>query len=125
METRFIALKELFQTLHGPQGCQWDKEQTHQSILAHLREEVDEFIEAVEKGDSAHMREELGDLLLHVMFHAQIAEKEGAFTIEEVIETLIDKLKRRHPHVFGNLKLQTTRQIIANWEKIKEQERAS
>lgn len=121
--TRFTDLKELFATLHGPRGCLWDKEQTHRSILAQLQEEVGEFIEAVEAGSDSNMEEELGDVLLHVMFHAQIAAKQKRFDIEDVIDGLIRKLKRRHPHVFGRRKVTSSRQIVANWERIKKRER--
>ncbi len=122
--TKFTQLKELFVVLHSPKGCMWDKEQTHNSIIPGLREEVQEFAEAVENNNFTHMEEELGDILLHVMFQAQIAKKEGKFNIESVIDKLIKKLKRRHPHVFGKLKLNSSRQIIANWEKIKSKEKA-
>lgn len=124
-KTKFIQLKEVFAALHGPNGCMWDKKQTHKSILKDLQEEVDEFVHAVRKNDLHNMKEELGDLLLHVMFHAQMASKEGLFDVEEVIDGLIKKLKRRHPHVFGNTKVHSTRQIIANWKKIKMQEKKS
>ncbi len=122
-QTKFVELKKIFKTLHGPRGCLWDKKQTHASILGDLREEVDEFIREVRKKDYHHMKEELGDLLLHVMFHAQLAKKERKFDIEDVIDVLIQKLKRRHPHVFGNAKVSSTRQIIANWHKIKKEEK--
>lgn len=115
----FKELKDIFETLHGPKGCLWDKKQTHKSILPGLREEVREFVVEVNKGDFRNMKEELGDILLHVMFHAQIASKEGKFNIEDVIDELIKKLKRRHPHVFGKVKVKSTRQIIMNWNKIK------
>lgn len=121
--TRFVQLKEVFRRLHGPRGCLWDKEQTHQTILPQLQEEVDEFIAAVRAGDPGAMREELGDVLLHVMFHAQIASKQERFDIEDVIAELIRKLKRRHPHVFGSQKVDSTSQIIANWQRIKKQEK--
>ncbi len=118
-KTEFSRLKEIFKTLHGPKGCLWDKKQTHKSILPGLREEVREFIAEVKKGDTRHMKEELGDILLHVMSHAQIASKEGKFDIEDVIKGLMGKLKRRHPHVFGDLKVRSSREIIMNWNKIK------
>ena len=119
MKTKFTELKEIFETLHGLKGCLWDKKQTHKSILPGLREEVREFIAEVKKSDFRNMESELGDILLHVMFQAQIASKEGKFDIEDVIDTLIKKLKRRHPHVFGKLKVNSNRQIIINWNKIK------
>jgi tetrapyrrole methylase family protein / MazG family protein len=123
-KTRFAELKRIFDTLHGPKGCLWDKKQTHKSILSHMREEVDEFVDAVAAGDVHNMKEELGDVLLHVMFHAKLAQKAGKFDVEDVIDELIRKLKRRHPHVFGTQKVSSTRQIIRNWEKIKAREKA-
>jgi tetrapyrrole methylase family protein/MazG family protein len=122
-KTKFTELKKIFDTLHGPRGCLWDKKQTHKSILAHLNEEVEEFVSAVRAGDVHNMREELGDVLLHVMFHSKLASKAGKFDVEDVISELIKKLKRRHPHVFGKEKVSSSRQIIRNWEKIKAQEK--
>lgn len=122
-KTKFIELKNIFKALHGPRGCLWDKKQTHKSLLPYLKEESEEFIAAVRSGDFSHMKEELGDLLIQVMFHSQIASKSGQFDIEDVIDGLIRKLKRRHPHVFGNTKVNSTRQIISNWNKIKSQEK--
>jgi len=122
-KTKFNELKELFDTLHGPRGCLWDKKQTHKTILSHLGEEVDEFVRAVRSGDVANMKEELGDVLLHVMFHSKLAQKAGKFDVEDVIDELIRKLKRRHPHVFGNEKVKSSKEIIRNWEKIKAEER--
>jgi tetrapyrrole methylase family protein / MazG family protein len=121
--TKFVELKRVFKTLHGPRGCLWDKKQTHRSLIPHLKEEVNEFIDAVNQKDSRHMKEELGDLLLHVMFNAQIASKAKTFTIEDVIDGLIKKLKRRHPHVFGKTKVKSARQIIRNWKSIKAMEK--
>jgi len=118
-KTRFTELKKIYDTLHGPRGCMWDKEQTHASLLKDLQEEVDEFVEAVRNRDYPHMKEEVGDILLHVMFQAQIASKSGKFDIEGVIDGLIKKLKRRHPHVFGKQKVGSTKEIIANWHMIK------
>jgi tetrapyrrole methylase family protein / MazG family protein len=118
-KTKFIELKQIYETLHGEHGCMWDKEQTHVSLLKDLKEEVQEFVEAVKKKDYPHMKEEVGDILLHVMFQAQIASKSNKFDIEDVIDGLIKKIKRRHPHVFGKQKVSSTREIIANWNKIK------
>lgn len=123
VRTCFIELKKVFTILHGPAGCMWDKKQTQRSLLPHLREEVGEYIAAAKRNKHEHMKEELGDILLHVMFSAQIASKTGVFTIEDVIKGLIDKLKRRHPHVFGDTKVRSTRQIKANWNRIKKQEK--
>lgn len=122
-KTKFIELKDIFSTLHGPKGCLWDKKQTHKTLIKDLREEVEEFIQAVRKNNPHHMKEELGDILLHVMFNSQIASKDKRFDIEDVIDGLIRKIKRRHPHVFGKLKVSSTRQIIANWNKIKRLEK--
>ena len=122
-KTKFHELKEIFITLHGPKGCAWDKQQTHKSLIKDLREEVEEYIYAARKNNPSDMKEELGDILLHVMFGAQIAAKKKKFDIEDVIDDLIKKIKRRHPHVFGNLKVSSTRQIIANWDKIKRLEK--
>lgn len=121
-KTNFNQLKMVYETLHGPCGCLWDKEQTWQSLVPKLKEEVEEFTAAIRDLDYLAAREELGDLLLLVMFFAKIAAKEGRFDIEDVIESLIAKLKRRHPHVFGNKKLKTTQEIIVSWNEIKEKE---
>jgi tetrapyrrole methylase family protein/MazG family protein len=123
--TKFVELKNIFNILHSRRGCMWDRQQTHKSLVRDLREEVDEFISAVRKNNHIHMQEELGDILLHVMFNAQIAKKQKKFDIEKVIEGLISKLKRRHPHVFGKVRVNSTRQIIANWNEIKKKERGA
>lgn len=117
--TKFVELKRVFERLHGPKGCLWDKKQTHKTLIPYLEEEVDEFLHALRKGDSSHMKEELGDILLQVMFHSQIASKKGGFDVEDVIDHLIKKLKRRHPHVFGHTKVKSAEEIIVNWHKIK------
>ena len=122
-QTKFIALKKVFDTLHGPKGCPWDKKQTHETLLPYLKEEAGEFIAEVKRRDYVHMEEELGDILLQVMFHSAIASREGRFDIEDVIDTLIRKLKRRHPHVFGKTKVRSVRQVIRNWNKIKSTEK--
>jgi len=121
--TKFSQLKTVFDTLHGPKGCMWDKRQTHKTLIPGLLEEAGEFIRAARNNNTRHMKEELGDILLHVMFHAKIAQKKKKFDIEDVIDGLIKKLRRRHPHVFGKTKVTSTRQIIANWNKIKSQEK--
>lgn len=121
--TQFTELKKVFEILHGPKGCLWDKKQTHKTLVKYLREESREFIETVNKNSYSHMKDELGDLLLQVMSHAQIAKKNGRFDIEGVIDGLIKKLKRRHPHVFGSLKVKSVREIKNNWNKIKRLEK--
>ncbi|MFH1640683.1 MAG: MazG nucleotide pyrophosphohydrolase domain-containing protein [Candidatus Omnitrophota bacterium] len=124
-DTKFAELKKIFATLHGPRGCLWDKQQTHKSLIPYLREEAGELIAEIKEGNFSHMKEELGDILLQVMFHAQIASKQNRFDIEDIIDCLIQKLKRRHPHVFGKVKVNSSRQIIRNWHKIKLSERKS
>jgi len=121
--TKFIELKEIYDTLHGPRGCAWDKAQTYKSLIPHFKEEVEELIRAVRAGDYSHMQEELGDVLLNIMFFSKLAQKEGRFDVEDVIEGLIKKLKRRHPHVFAGRKVKSVRQIIVNWNKIKAREK--
>lgn len=121
--TKFIELKRVYEKLHSPQGCMWDREQTHETLIPYLEEEAEEFIQAVKEGDYTNIKDELGDVLLQVMFHAQIAKKAGKFDIEDVIDNLIRKIKRRHPHVFGSIKVKNTRQIKRNWNKIKKLER--
>lgn len=121
--TKFTELKKVFEILHGPNGCLWDKKQTHKTLVKYLREESREFIETVNKNSYSHMKEELGDLLLQVMFHSQIARKNGKFDIEGVIDGLIKKLKRRHPHVFGRVKVKSVAEIIENWDRIKAKEK--
>src|ERR1700690_3983660 len=97
----FDQLVRVMARLRSPKGCPWDRKQTHQTLLKYLYEEADEFRQSVRKKDDANMEEELGDLLLQVLFHSQIAQEEGRFSIDHVIRTLIRKLTLRHPHVFG------------------------
>ena len=123
MSKKFDDLKKIFDKLHSPQGCLWDRKQTHETLIKYLKEETGEFIQAVRKGDEENMKEELGDILLQVMFHSQIAKKEGKFDIEDVIDTLAGKLKRRHPHVFANTKVSSVDEILSNWKKIKKSEK--
>lgn len=111
--------------LRRPGGCPWDAEQTHESLKRYLLEECYEVIEAIDANDKKHLQEELGDLLLQPIFHAAIAEEQGAFTIDDVITTLCDKLVRRHPHVFGDQVVKTAGEQVENWEKIKMTEKGS
>ncbi len=109
--------------LRGPGGCPWDQEQTHASLVRCLIDEVSELIETIDCNDLAHMREELGDVLIQVFFHAQIAAEGGHFDLEDVARDVNEKLIRRHPHVFGDHgKLDTAGQVITKWEEIKAQE---
>jgi len=109
--------------LRSPKGCPWDREQSHMTLRRHAIEEVYELIDAIEAGDDHEMAEELGDLLLQVVFHCQLSKERGAFDFEKVCRVLVDKLVRRHPHVFGNLKVKDMDQVWANWEKIKKAEK--
>lgn len=105
-------------------GCPWDLKQTHQSLKPYLLEESYELLEAIDECSPPHVREELGDVLLQVLLHAQIAQDNGEFTIEDVAETLSQKLIRRHPHVFGDQEIKTAEEQTLNWERIKAQEKA-
>jgi len=120
------ALPELLAVmarLRSPTGCPWDREQDHLTLRFHAVEEVYELLDAIEAGDDHEMLEELGDLLLQVVFHCQMANERGAFDFEKVARNLTDKLIRRHPHVFGDVKVKNVDQVWANWEKIKKAEK--
>jgi len=108
-----------------PDGCPWDRQQTHQTITRYLLEEVYEVVEAIEENDMEHLAEELGDLLLQVYLHAEIARQEGNFSLGDVYQHVSTKLIRRHPHVFGSVEANTSDQVIQNWESIKREERAA
>jgi len=109
--------------LRGPGGCPWDAEQTHGSLKRYLIEETYEVIEAIDTNDSVLLKEELGDLLLQPIFHAAIAEEQGEFSTGDVIESICDKLIRRHPHVFGDQVINNADEQIENWERIKKREK--
>lgn len=123
MSENFDRTMGIMRRLRGPGGCPWDAEQTHDSLKRYLIEECYEVVEAIDKGDDSHLQEELGDLLLQPLFHAAIAEERGAFTIDDIMGTLSDKLVRRHPHVFGDQEIKTSAEQVANWEKIKKEEK--
>jgi len=117
-------LRETIARLRGPGGCPWDQEQTHASLVRCLIDEVSELIDTIDRDDIEHMREELGDVLIQVYFHAQIAEEAGQFNLEDVAREVNEKLIRRHPHVFGDhARLDTAGQVITKWEEIKAQEK--
>jgi len=116
-------LLKVMAKLRSPGGCPWDLEQTHKSLRRHAIEEVYELIDAIETGDDHEMAEELGDLLLQVVFHCQLAGERGAFDFEKVCRLLADKLIRRHPHVFGKTRVKNVDEVWANWEKIKRAEK--
>ncbi len=121
--TGFQGIMEIMRRLRGPGGCPWDAEQSHDSLKRYLLEESYEVIEAIDSGSDELLKEELGDLLLQPVFHAAIAEERGAFTMDDVIATLADKLIRRHPHVFGDMEITDSAAQIENWEKIKKEEK--
>ena len=118
-------LVEVMDQLRSPGGCPWDAEQTHESLLKYLLEESYEFVDAVHSGDRVHMREELGDVLLQVYFHARIAEEDpfDPFSIQDVAQAIADKLIRRHPHVFAGVEVQDSTEVLQNWEDIKREEK--
>lgn len=120
----FDRLMAIMRRLRAPGGCPWDAEQTHESLKRYLLEECYEVIEAIDTNDSELLREELGDLMLQPVFHVAIAEETGRFTMDDVLETICDKLVRRHPHVFGEEKVKTAEEQVVNWERIKKQEKA-
>ena len=119
-------LAEVMDRLRSPGGCPWDAEQTHESLLKYLLEEAYEYIEAVESGDAEAMKEELGDLLLQVYFHARIAEERSdkPFSVDDVARVVAEKLIHRHPHVFGDTQVQTSEDVKQNWETIKNAEKS-
>lgn len=121
--TSFEAFTEIIAHLRAPNGCPWDREQTHESLRRHLLEEAYETITAIDSGDFNSMREEFGDLLLQVVLQSQIGNEEGQFNVNQVIQGIYSKIIRRHPHVFGDLKLNGVEGVLANWEKLKEKER--
>jgi len=127
MSERFTKLIALMATLRAVNGCPWDRKQTHDSLKPYLLEETYEVLETIDQRDDAKLREELGDVLLQVIFHSQIATEAGTFTVDDVLDTLAEKLIRRHPHVFGNSDqtgaLTNGEQVVTQWEHIKRAER--
>ncbi len=121
----FDGLVEILARLRAADGCPWDREQTHESLLKHLLEESAEVVEAVRSGDDANLAEELGDVLLQVVFHAQIAAEEERFTIDDVVNSISAKMVRRHPHVFGQAVAETPEAVHIQWEAIKAQEKVA
>ena len=123
----FDELKEVVRRLRAEDGCPWDKEQTHASLKAPVIEEAAEVICGInvleETGNPENLKEELGDLLLQVVMQAQIAEEEGLFTLDDVVSGIKEKMIRRHPHVFGNVKVSGSQEVLVNWEEIKRQEK--
>jgi tetrapyrrole methylase family protein/MazG family protein len=123
VEKKFLEIVEIMRNLRGEEGCPWDKEQDHKSLRRYLVEEAYEVIDAIDLKDDKALKEELGDLLLQIIFHAQIAEERKAFNISQVLEALAEKLKRRHPHVFGRENFSSSKEVLRNWEKLKGKEK--
>lgn len=123
-ERLFGDLVAIMAKLRGPGGCPWDKHQTHGSLLKYLFEEAGEVKQAVRKKDWRNLEEELGDVLLQVVFHSQLACEDGRFDIRGVVKSINEKLRRRHPHVFGGNKLRTPGQVYKQWKEIKKQEKS-
>jgi tetrapyrrole methylase family protein/MazG family protein len=121
--TSFEAFAEIVSHLRAPDGCPWDKEQTHQTLRKHLLEESYEALSAIDANDVDGMREEFGDLLLQIVLNAQIASETRDFSMREIVKGIYDKIVRRHPHVFGDVKLDGVDGVLQNWEKLKEKER--
>jgi len=121
----FEGLVKILAALRAPDGCPWDREQTHESLLRYLWEESAEVAEAVQAGDADHLAEELGGVLLQVVFHAQLASESGTFTIQDVVQSISEKMIRRHPHVFGSARADTSHEVKVQWDQIKQQERAA
>jgi tetrapyrrole methylase family protein/MazG family protein len=119
----FARLVSIMARLRSPGGCPWDRAQSRDDLKPYLVEETYEVLDAIESRDPTKLREELGDLLLQVVFHARIAEEEGAFTIEDVARSINEKLIRRHPHVFGDVEARTPGEVLQNWEAIKKEEK--
>lgn len=119
----FSRLRDIIRTLRAPGGCPWDREQTHESLRKYLVEETYEVLSAIEEEDEDHLVEELGDVLLQVMLHAQIGEDDGYFNIYDIIRNLSEKMIRRHPHVFGNRQVDNAGEVVVNWEAIKQEEK--
>lgn len=121
--TAFESFHEIVAHLRAPNGCPWDRAQTHQSLRTHLLEEAYEALAALDEGDARKMAEEFGDLLLQIVLHAQIASEAGEFGMADIIKGIYDKIVRRHPHVFGDVDVDGVDGVLANWERLKEKER--
>ena len=124
VKEKFARLVELMSRLRAPEGCPWDKEQTHESLKKYLIEEAYEACDAIDEQDDRKIAEELGDVLLQVVFHAQIASETGRFNVGDVLDAINTKLVTRHPHVFGDLKLGNSEEVLKHWENFKVKEKA-
>lgn len=126
MKNDFKDLVETIAVLRGPNGCPWDKKQTHETLIKCLQNESQELVDAIKNKDDENMKEELGDVLLQVLMNSQIAAEEGKFTIDDVIQGLYDKLHRRHPHVFGDhAKAASAEEALEVWREMKKREKAA
>ncbi len=121
---QFNALLEVVRRLNGPNGCPWDLKQTFVTLAPYVLEEANEVVDAVAQGDDRHIAEELGDLLYTILFYAMVGEKTGRFTLEEILETIREKMIRRHPHIFGDSQASTPEEIEKQWKEIKKKEKA-
>jgi tetrapyrrole methylase family protein/MazG family protein len=119
----FDELLSIADTLHGPNGCPWDKKQTFQTLRPHILEEVHELLDAVDEDDAKGMSEELGDILFQIIFFAKLGEKSKRYSLKEIINTVSEKLVRRHPHVFGDAEVKTPEEVIHLWERVKKEEK--
>jgi len=119
---RLLDLVKVMARLRGPGGCPWDREQTHETLARHLLEEAHELLDAIDLGDSDAIRDELGDLLLQVVFHAQMASDDGRWDVDDVARRLVEKLVHRHPHVFGDVEVSGADEVLTNWEQLKAEE---
>ncbi len=124
-QTSFGDFVSIIDRLRSDGGCPWDREQTHMTLRQATLEEAYEVVHAIEAGDAANLKEELGDILLHVVFHSDIAKRAGEFSIDDVIASVADKMVRRHPHVFGTVEAATSEAVLKNWEELKRQERTA
>ena len=123
MKYSFDDLVKIMATLRSPKGCPWDRQQTHQSLLPYLVEESHEYIDAAQANDKVHMAEELGDVLFQVVFHSQVAKENNDFSIDDVVQGICEKMIRRHPHVFGDAKVDDASEVTRRWERIKAAEK--
>ena len=124
MEYDVKPITDVMNTLLGENGCPWDKEQTHESLRKNLLEEAHEVVEAIDCNDMEHLKEELGDVLLQVVFHARMAEQEGHFNFNDVVIAITEKMIRRHPHIFADVQADNAEAVLTNWEEIKKNEKA-
>jgi len=121
----FTELVKIMERLRSQDGCPWDREQTHDSLKPFLIEEAYEVLEAMESHDTARFKEEMGDLLFQILFHAQISAEQGEFNIEQLLETISEKMVRRHPHVFSGVEVGSAQEVLFNWEEIKRREKGA